>query len=1525
MENAPPVQLVSQNLNISLERRDVGAATASPFACPTVNGQETLARVPRAVIGSEDEIGAVMWTSAGDVHGADAVVNMSLVGPATSFTLYTAQTEELEVKDSPEPVMLSLSLSPESKKHAVRDAETLECRYFEEELGEWSTEGCVTVELDGKDNLGCHCGHLSDFIAVKIPTKFEGAITFANLDTVSEITLHCACTSGVRIRVNKGIEPETELTKLPVAIVDGGYSAWNESLPYYNAEVWTFVEVFYSGRPRRNDTITWLATNGTSGRVDMRAGQGTMNLLMDPSGLAETSLLDAYLADLIIEVLDADGETKTINISVTAAVSVMTAAPASVWGHVADGVLCEPVYNALGTPALDYEEAGRSNRSYEILLGDLVRVPFTACDVDAIPVTHRLPRAEVGDLPGDDRQFEPNIKRLGGPTAGDAPELFIKYMASGRYHVLAMVHSGLGEHLLDVSLDGLIISFSLPVRVVCHLGPPSPGSLYPMPSNETCGCNRGFEPNPPDAEEACSPCPAGHFKDARGLDSCNPCPSGSYQSFEGQATCLPCGRGTFTSGSGSEVCEPCGPGTGSEPGSRICDPCPPGTFALGGEPYCPLCRPGTYSDDEGAVSCTRCAVNFYAGEGFTSCRACGMFDKKQITVPTGVGIAGCDLGVMNGTKPGFWAAQELNEESGNWSRVWKCETKGACLGGSKSECREGHEGPLCDNCIDGFYQDDDKLCHVCEAGNEPEGDGHAGRAGFALVCMLFGFTMGCIGNLIFFKSDLIDAWANFFYRVRSNPILFIAQIWAIKNTKKAAARKVSRAAEETKRVSAAAAEESKRVAAESNRLSSAGSPSAAASPPPSPPSPAAGKSPGGGKSNAVVLREAVKANAQSLANMFKEIDEDGDGQVMKSEFRKAIPLIGVKASRAEIDALFDEIDEDKGGFIDPDEFMAFFGVSMDNSAEEEAAERKRVEKQLAMDEEDGMVVEGAPAAAPAAAGGAPAPFVPAAPVVPVKSSAPPPAAPDMLSLSLSLVIVVKFIIFDLTGYLQVNSSMSSSMPGLEWPPAFVAINKFVNGLFNLAFLTEVGSMDCWLGTNYCFRVMCICLTLLSFQMALPVFYNVAQRLHFLAPKGAIWKLPFPRGWKGSTIKEKMFVTQKRLGKLLDRSIHVNMICLMVSHPPLSKMLLGCLECSWFNDLVVLKADKRLDCAAVPQCNGTAGAFLLLYTVGVPTLVGLSLKFYLSPKAKAKFKGTPMLARAKARFGFLCGKYEADFYAYEVLEICRKFLLTGVATLLRGGTYSQLLCKIVITFFFFMLLVRTTPFNSPQLDLLVCTTHFCTLMTLMGALMSKIGFFAAEGVPPEAVGYVMLIIQFFPMFVAFYIVFMAMREMHADKARKAKEALAARRASMKGSMQGLKGSMSNLNSPGSSSRSSKSRLSGMSPMRRMSSGDSKKGLKKGSSTDLVAAPAGEEEPEQTITVKMMRTPLGLGLTVDSQNTVVKIAEDSQAQRSGGFAVGWRLVSLNGQALSAGVSFDKQLSTVGVGTPVIIEVSMPADRV
>ena len=99
----------------------------------------------------------------------------------------------------------------------------------------------------------------------------------------------------------------------------------------------------------------------------------------------------------------------------------------------------------------------------------------------------------------------------------------------------------------------------------------------------------------------------------------------------------------------------------------------------------------------------------------------------------------------------------------------------------------------------------------------------------------------------------------------------------------------------------------------------------------------------------------------------------------------------------------------------------------------------------------------------------------------------------------------------------------------------------------------------------------------------------------------------------------------------------------------------------------------------------------------------------------------------------------------------------------------------------------------------------------------------------------------------------------------------------------------------------------------------------SNSPRLPRPDGSDSEGSSKVVKLMRTPLGLGLTVDGDNRVVEIAADSQAQRSGGFAVGRRLISLNGHALGDGASFDQLLSTVAVGTPVIIEVSMPADRV
>ena len=83
-------------------------------------------------------------------------------------------------------------------------ANTLECRYWDEEQERWSTDGCMTRVYNGTGGggggggafVGCECTHLSDFVAVKVPTHAYGEIRFGQIDAASLVTTNVQCTQG---------------------------------------------------------------------------------------------------------------------------------------------------------------------------------------------------------------------------------------------------------------------------------------------------------------------------------------------------------------------------------------------------------------------------------------------------------------------------------------------------------------------------------------------------------------------------------------------------------------------------------------------------------------------------------------------------------------------------------------------------------------------------------------------------------------------------------------------------------------------------------------------------------------------------------------------------------------------------------------------------------------------------------------------------------------------------------------------------------------------------------------------------------------------------------------------------------------------------------------------------------------------------------------------------------------------------------------------------------------------------------
>ena len=69
------------------------------------------------------------------------------------------------------------------------------------------------------------------------------------------------------------------------------------------------------------------------------------------------------------------------------------------------------------------------------------------------------------------------------------------------------------------------------------------------------------------------------------------------------------------------------------------------------------------------------------------------------------------------------------------------------------------------------------------------------------------------------------------------------------------------------------------------------------------------------------LRDALINNSRKLSLKFKAWDEDGNGKVSQSEFRKAMLALGFQASKAQMDNVFDQVDKDGDGIINVREMI----------------------------------------------------------------------------------------------------------------------------------------------------------------------------------------------------------------------------------------------------------------------------------------------------------------------------------------------------------------------------------------------------------------------------------------------------------------------------------------------------------------------------------------------------------------------------------------------------------------------------
>ncbi|GMH53804.1 hypothetical protein TrST_g8087 [Triparma strigata] len=214
----------------------------------------------------------------------------------------------------------------------------------------------------------------------------------------------------------------------------------------------------------------------------------------------------------------------------------------------------------------------------------------------------------------------------------------------------------------------------------------------------------------------CELCPAGTYTATGGvgLDECKTCDDGFYSSGPGSATCLICEPGKYTNTEQTE-----------------CLLCPAGKISGVASSECTVCEIGKFAEREGSVECKFCNTDevikgsITAECGTTSKSGCicpaGKYLNNEtstcVTAPEGVKetVEGMNVTTMNLEK-GFWRT-----ESGS-SDILMCLAEDHCLGGPNPEeqCKEGHIGPLCAVCDDGYASTGGGLtlkCNVCDGGD----------------------------------------------------------------------------------------------------------------------------------------------------------------------------------------------------------------------------------------------------------------------------------------------------------------------------------------------------------------------------------------------------------------------------------------------------------------------------------------------------------------------------------------------------------------------------------------------------------------------------------------------------------------------------------------------------------------------------------------------------------------------------------------------------------------------------------------
>ena len=124
---------------------------------------------------------------------------------------------------------------------------------------------------------------------------------------------------------------------------------------------------------------------------------------------------------------------------------------------------------------------------------------------------------------------------------------------------------------------------------------------------------------------------------------------------------------------------------------------------------------------------------------------------------------------------------------------------------------------------------------------------------------------------------------------------------------------------------------------------------------------------------------------------------------------------------------------------------------------------------------------------------------------------------------------------------------------------------------------------------------------------------------------------------------------------------------------------------------VLEVDYSVDCEEDKALRYVRQFFLIIiWSFGVPAVLYVWMS-----RAKALILAGD--EETLHKFDFALGDYKREFWYWEVVELGRKLILSGLIGLFGRGTIAQNFAAVVISFFFFALSVYAQPFTTDNMN------------------------------------------------------------------------------------------------------------------------------------------------------------------------------------------------------------------------------------